>query len=68
MASSSSFLKGYDCTPELEAAILKVLENPLDAAIRYGRISGTCSCCGRRLDNAESIKLGIGPICRAKYF
>lgn len=65
---AGAFLKSYDCTPELEARILKVLENPLDAAVQFGRVSGTCSCCGRRLDNAESIELGIGPICRDKYF
>jgi hypothetical protein len=36
-------------------------------AVKYGRKTGICSCCGRTLTNGESIKLGIGPICREKY-
>lgn len=62
------FIKSWDCTAEQETAILGVLKDPLAAAVQYGRLSGTCSCCGRRLDNAVSIELGIGPICRSKMF
>jgi Family of unknown function (DUF6011) len=47
--------------------LIKIAENPLDAAVRYGRETGTCSCCGAELTNAQSIELGIGPICRAKW-
>lgn len=36
-------------------------------AVRYGRETGVCSCCGRTLTNAISIALGIGPICREKF-
>lgn len=44
-----------------------IATNPLEAAIRYGRKTGRCACCGRELTNAESIELGIGPICRDKW-
>ena len=57
-------------TPEAEAAkeaLLRIAENPKDAAIRYGRKTGRCSCCGRELTNSESIALGIGPICASKW-
>lgn len=40
---------------------------PQAAAVAYGRKTGVCSCCGRGLTNAESIRLGIGPICREKF-
>lgn len=54
---------------EIAAEGLRVIAaDPLGAAIAYGRKTGTCSCCGRTLTNAESIELGIGPICRDKYF
>ena len=33
-----------------------------------GRATGICQCCGRELTNAESITLGIGPICLTNYF
>lgn len=39
-----------------------------EAAARFGALYGTCICCLRRLDNEESIALGIGPICLGKYF
>lgn len=49
--------------PALEA----IASDPLEAAVRHGRKTGRCSCCGRELTNAESIELGIGPICRSKW-
>lgn len=51
----------------VEAALQTIAANPLEAAVRYGRRTGTCACCGRALDNAESVELGIGPICRKKW-
>lgn len=52
---------------EVKAAIFEVAKDPLTAAIRHGRETGECSCCGRELTNKESIRLGIGPICREKF-
>lgn len=40
----------------------------LEVAAKFGELYGTCICCLRTLDNEESIALGIGPICRSKYF
>lgn len=37
-------------------------------AAAYGHETGACMCCGRTLTNPESIALGIGPICRDKWF
>lgn len=44
-----------------------IAQNPLEAAVRYGRRTGTCSCCGRELTNQASIDAGIGPICQQKW-
>lgn len=55
------------CTPERHKAILDICADPLKAAVAYGKRTGTCSCCGRTLDNHESIEAGIGPICANKY-
>lgn len=52
---------------EDKLALLRIAENPREAAIRWGQKTGTCSCCGRELTNAESIALGIGPICATKW-
>ena len=54
-------------TDDVKAVLIEAANDPLTAAIRYGRETGSCSCCGRDLTNAESIRLGIGPICREKF-
>lgn len=33
-----------------------------------GKAMGSCCMCGRDLSNAESVELGIGPICRERAF
>lgn len=56
-----------EATDEHKAALVLIAENPRDAAIRYGRQTGKCSCCGRTLTNKASIELAIGPICAEKW-
>ena len=51
----------------IKAVLLEAAADPLTAAVRYGRETGACSCCGRDLTNAQSIAAGIGPICREKF-
>jgi hypothetical protein len=52
---------------EVKAVLLEAASDPLTAAIRYGKETGSCSCCGRDLTNPDSIAAGIGPICREKF-
>lgn len=47
--------------------IMGAASDPLNAAIRYGKVSGSCSCCGRELTRKDSIERGIGPICAEKF-
>jgi len=47
--------------------IMGAADDPLTAAIRYGKVSGECSCCGRELTDPRSIERGIGPICATKF-
>jgi hypothetical protein len=54
-------------TDEHRAALNVIASNPREAAIRYGRQTGRCACCGRLLSNKQSIELGIGPICANKW-
>lgn len=48
---------------EHKLALTTIAINPRDAAVRYGRQTGNCACCGRALSNKESVEIGIGPIC-----
>lgn len=52
---------------DVKAVLFEAANDPLTAAIRYGKETGSCSCCGRDLTNKQSIELGIGPICREKF-
>jgi hypothetical protein len=47
--------------------IMGAANDPLTAAIKYGKVSGSCSCCGKELTVKESIDRGIGPICARKF-
>jgi len=64
----TAFSKVRDTLETTAPALTVIANDPEAAAIRYGRLTGSCACCGRELTNAESIELGIGPICRAKWF
>lgn len=57
----------YIGDPCAQEALAKIAENPADAAVRYGRETGTCACCGRALTDPISIQAGIGPICAARF-
>lgn len=46
---------------------LRIIQaNPEAASVAYGRLTGTCGRCGRKLEDAASIAAGIGPICAMK--
>lgn len=64
---AGEFVRSRDCTDEQAAAVESVAINPLEAALNYGRVTGSCSCCGRELTNHKSVEDGIGPICREKW-
>lgn len=37
-------------------------------AAEFGKLTGTCCCCGKLLTDPASIAKGIGPVCEKKYF
>jgi len=51
----------------LNTFISNCINDPLEYVRIYGYKTGNCSCCGKKLKNKESVRLGIGPICREKY-
>lgn len=48
-------------------ALQAIAADPKEAAVRWGRKTGRCSCCGRELTDATSVAMGIGPICAEKW-
>tara|TARA_R110000824_G_scaffold149861_2_gene320247 strand:+ start:5907 stop:6758 length:852 start_codon:yes stop_codon:yes gene_type:complete len=61
------FLPVGSAAAETTPALQAIAVDPEEAAIRYGRQTGSCGCCGRDLTNKESIERGIGPICADKW-
>lgn len=51
--------------------VLNLLEDANDNLLRlakiYGHESGSCSICGRQLDDPLSVQMGIGPQCMKKF-
>jgi hypothetical protein len=55
------------CTVDQESQIVAVGQDPLSAAIAYGKEFGKCSVCARTLSDPESIARGIGPVCADRF-
>lgn len=67
IAPAGGFFASRDAAPEDRGQVEQICADPLAAAVLHGQQTGRCSCCGLELTNAESIRLGIGPICREKW-
>jgi hypothetical protein len=61
------FFRSRECTDADESSFRTVAKDPQGAAIAYGRLTGSCACCGRTLTDPESIARGIGPICADNF-
>lgn len=58
---------GKTYSGKIEKELRAIVADPRAAAIAYGKLTGRCACCGRKLENEESVAAGIGPICAAKH-
>ncbi|MEI9428683.1 DUF6011 domain-containing protein [Mesorhizobium sp. Cs1299R1N3] len=47
--------------------LCEIAADPMESAVRYGRATGVCGCCGRELTDKDSVAAGIGPICATKW-
>jgi hypothetical protein len=62
------FLPVRDADTSVAALLQTIAADPKGEAVRHGAKTGNCSCCGRELTNAKSVKAGIGPICAERWF
>lgn len=51
-----------------DAVLAEVAKDPGKAAQEFGHRTGSCSKCGKGLNNNLSRKLGIGPVCLKHWF
>ena len=43
---------------------MRFSKNTKQTLLNYGLETGECSICGRELTDSESIRIGVGPVCR----
>lgn len=67
ITGAGAFFASRDASDEDKLEIARIGADPLAAAVMHGKQTGRCSCCDRLLTNEESVRLGIGPICRGKW-
>ena len=65
--SEGKFLAVREARADVGTELQVLAADPLAALSEHGHKTGQCSCCGRALTEATSVKLGIGPICREKW-
>jgi len=52
---------------QIATELQEIADDPRGVAIRHGKATGICCCCGRELTDPQSIAAGIGPICADKW-
>lgn len=63
----TTFFPMREAPQSVAEALHAIAAAPKDAAVRWGRLTGKCSCCGRELTDKVSVANGIGPICAEKW-
>ena len=67
IAPDGTFKPIYRAHKQTAEALHTIAANPLQASMDYGKLTGSCGCCGRELTNPDSMAAGIGPICANKW-
>jgi hypothetical protein len=62
-----SFIPARGCVSATADAVVAVASDPRGEAVKHGKSTGRCSCCGRELTDPISIEMGIGPICASNW-
>ena len=67
ISPEGKFFAIREARAEIAQELQALAADPLAALTAHGHQTGQCSCCNRLLTNAESVRLGIGPVCRARW-
>ena len=66
LSNSGLVLQSMPFYPQIGALLQRIEDNPKEAIVQEGRVSGHCAMCFRRLEQPSSIQAGVGPICARK--
>lgn len=59
-------ITNQEVSEDVRNILLEANENLFELAKIYGHETGTCSVCGRKLEDSLSIQMGIGPQCKKR--
>lgn len=51
----------------VEGLLTRLASDPERVASEYGRLTGNCCFCSRKLSDERSTEVGYGPVCAAKF-
>jgi hypothetical protein len=66
-AQTGEFRASGACTPEVVGVLTNLNADPANYAAEYGKRTGACCFCATRITTDESLEVGYGPICAARY-
>ena len=55
------------CPPSVQPLLQSFANDPEGIATKYGRLTGCCCFCGRKLTDNRSTEMGYGPVCAHKF-
>lgn len=67
ISPEGKFLQVSSCPVTVEPLLLAFAADPQGIATKYGKLTGCCSFCGRKLTDKRSTEMGYGPVCADKF-
>ncbi len=61
------FFSGAACDEEIAAIVERFADDPVGFVEEFGRKSGVCAFCTKRLTDERSVGIGYGPTCAKKW-
>lgn len=61
------FFAVSSCPKTVEPHLLAFAADPETVAAKYGKLTGNCCFCGRKLTDDRSTEVGYGPVCAGKF-
>jgi hypothetical protein len=67
ISPEGKFFKVGSCPATIEPLLQSFANDPEGIATKYGRLTGCCCFCGRKLTDERSTIVGYGPVCADKF-
>lgn len=67
ISPDGKFFRVNSCPAAVEPLLQSFASDPEGIATKYGRLTGCCSFCGRKLTDKRSTEVGYGPVCAHKF-